>query len=82
MSSDEARARLAALGLSDDDVETLFDHFDDAERRGKLGHGHARIEWLETQVFDPAAVPVQSSANGVERWESHGGLGYLVRAEV
>jgi len=82
MSSDEARARLAALGLSDDDVETLFDHFDDAERRGKVGHGHARIEWLETQVFDPAAVPVQSSANGVERWESHGGLGYLVLAEV
>ncbi len=57
----------------------LFDHFDDAERRGKLGHGHARIEWLETQEFDPTARPVKSaSGTGVERWESRGALGYLV----
>jgi len=56
----------------------LFEHFDDAERRGKLGHGHARVEWLETQAFDPEATPVKARAEGIERWESRGALGYLV----
>ena len=32
---------------------------DDAERRGKLGHGHARIEWLATQEVDPQARPAR-----------------------
>ena len=31
----------------------LFDHFADAERRGKLGHGFSRIPWLAEQPFDP-----------------------------
>jgi LDH2 family malate/lactate/ureidoglycolate dehydrogenase len=80
---DEARARLAALGFGADDVETLFAHFDDAERRGKLGHGHARIEWLETQSPDPSARPERVEATpGFERWESHGSLGYLVLARI
>jgi LDH2 family malate/lactate/ureidoglycolate dehydrogenase len=79
---EEARARLAALGFGADDVELLFDHFDDAERRGKLGHGHARIEWLETQAFEPGAVPVKTRTDGVERWESRGALGYLVLAAI
>ena len=65
-----------------DDVELLFDHFDDAERRGKLGHGHARIEWLETQAFDPAATPVKAAGDGLDRWESEGAVGYLVLAAV
>ena len=38
-----ARARLLRA-----DAATLADHFLDAERRGKRGHGCARIEWLET----------------------------------
>jgi LDH2 family malate/lactate/ureidoglycolate dehydrogenase len=75
---EEARARLSGLGLAADHVETLLAHFDDAERRGKLGHGHARIEWLETQRFNPAARPTKTVTAGVERWESHGALGYLV----
>ena len=83
MRPEEARARLAALGFGVDDVETLFAHFDDAERRGKLGHGHARIEWLETQELDPGARSVKTeSAPGFERWESNGRLGYLVLAEI
>ena len=83
MRPDEARTRLAALGFGDADVETLFAHFDDAERRGKLGHGHARIEWLETQPVDPAARPERTAtAPGFERWEARGALGYLVLAEV
>jgi (2R)-3-sulfolactate dehydrogenase (NADP+) len=80
---EEARARLAALGFSVADAEALFDHFDDAERRGKLGHGHARIAWLETQEFDPIAQPVKSSPKaGIERWESRGALGYLVLERI
>lgn len=80
---DEARSRLAALGFDTDDVETLFDHFDDAERRGKLGHGHARIEWLETQTFDRLARPEKvESGPAFERWEGRGALGYLVLAAI
>ena len=83
MRPEEARARLAALGFSASDVGELFDHFDDAERRGKLGHGHARIEWLETQEFDPVAQPAKvSSEAGFERWESRGALGYLVLERI
>jgi LDH2 family malate/lactate/ureidoglycolate dehydrogenase len=79
MDRDEALARLRALGLDERAVAVLFAHFDDAERRGKLGHGHARIAWLETQAFDPAARPHKvESADGLERWDGGGALGYLV----
>ena len=71
MRPDEALGRLAALGFGPDDVETLFAHFDDAERRGKLGHGHARIEWLETLAPDPEARPEKTaSLPGFDRWEA------------
>jgi LDH2 family malate/lactate/ureidoglycolate dehydrogenase len=80
---DEARARLAGLGFAAPDVETLFAHFDDAERRGKLGHGHARIEWLATQALRPDAVPERLPDDGaLTRWESHGAVGYLVLAAI
>lgn len=83
MRPDEARARLGALGFDAADVETLFAHFDDAERRGKLGHGHARIEWLETQEVDPRAHALRVVAEPCfERWEARGRLGYLVLAEI
>jgi LDH2 family malate/lactate/ureidoglycolate dehydrogenase len=75
----EALARLRALGFDDASAETLFAHFDDAERRGKHGHGHARIAWLETQSFDPAARPRKlESADGLDRWDGAGAVGYLV----
>jgi (2R)-3-sulfolactate dehydrogenase (NADP+) len=79
---EEARRRLAALGFAAADVETLFDHFDDAERRGKLGHGHSRIEWLETLPdLQPGAEPVRTDATeGFERWDGNGALGYLTLA--
>jgi LDH2 family malate/lactate/ureidoglycolate dehydrogenase len=80
---DEALARLRALGLSAGDAETLCDHFIDAERRGKLGHGLARIAWLETQDFDPRARPERVEvAPGFERWDGNGALGYLTLAAV
>lgn len=83
MRPEEGRARLEALCFDPADVDTLFAHFDDAERRGKLGHGHARIEWLETQELDPAARPVKgASLPGFDLWESNGALGYLALAEI
>lgn len=83
MQPDEARARLAALGFGPRDVATLFAHFDDAEQRGKLGHGHSRIEWLETQELDPSTRPVKTaSLPGFDYWEARGALGYLVLAEI
>jgi LDH2 family malate/lactate/ureidoglycolate dehydrogenase len=76
---DEGRRRLAELGFAPSDVETLWEHFDDAERRGKPSHGHARIGWLEAQELDPRARPRRVSA---ERWNGNGAVGYLVLAHV
>lgn len=89
MRAEEARPRLAALGFSDEDAETLAAHFLDAEARGQLGHGLSRIEWLETwEELDTKARPrrVESTA-GYERWDGAGALGYLtleatVRAQL
>jgi LDH2 family malate/lactate/ureidoglycolate dehydrogenase len=79
---DEARPRLAALGFRPEDVETLAGHFLDAERRGQLGHGLSRIEWLETwEAIDTAARPARVVAEpGFERWDGRGALGYLALA--
>jgi len=78
---DEARARLAALGYGPEQVDALFAHFDEAERRGKLGHGYSRIEWLERDMqdrIDPAARPERMVAEeAFERWHGRGALGYL-----
>jgi LDH2 family malate/lactate/ureidoglycolate dehydrogenase len=80
--ADEARPRLVALGFRPEDVETLAEHFVDAERRGSKGHGLARIEWLETwEELDPAARPERVVAEpGYELWEGRGALGYLTLA--
>ena len=83
MTSEEARTRLAALGLDDDAVEALVAHFEHAERRGKQWHGLSRVAWLETQEFDAAARPSRVLADeGFERWRGGGALGYLVLEEV
>jgi LDH2 family malate/lactate/ureidoglycolate dehydrogenase len=81
---EEARSRIAALGFSADDTATLFAHFDDAERRGKRGHGHARIEWLETLPgLDPGARPARDSVSqSHEVWDGRGALGYLTLAAI
>jgi LDH2 family malate/lactate/ureidoglycolate dehydrogenase len=82
--AEEGQARLSALGFSDEDVRTLWAHFDDAERRGKRGHGHARIPWLEgLEGFDAHAEPrlVESEA-GFERWHGNGAIGYVALARV
>jgi LDH2 family malate/lactate/ureidoglycolate dehydrogenase len=76
--------RLAGLGFSEADARTLADHFLDAERRGKQGHGLSRVEWLAGRPdLDPAARPkrlVHESA--YERWDGNGALGYLTLAAI
>ena len=74
-----ARRRLEDLGFSRDDAATLAAHFADAERRGKRGHGLARVDWLATLPdLDPRAQPVKErSSPALDYWEGRGALGYL-----
>lgn len=82
--ADDAFARLRALGFSEWDVGVLAAHFLDAERRGKRGHGLARIDWLSTLPgLDPTARPERIvSDEGFERWDGQGALGYLTLAAI
>jgi LDH2 family malate/lactate/ureidoglycolate dehydrogenase len=81
--ADEGLARLRGLGFSEPDARRLWSHFDDAERRGKPSHGHARIDWLETQEFDPRAEPeLVEDVGGFQRWHARGAVGYLVLGRV
>jgi hypothetical protein len=69
---EEARARLAALGFGDDDVDVLAQHFLTAEGRGRIGHGVSRIEWLETwNELHPDARPERVVAAVLLNTESH-----------
>jgi LDH2 family malate/lactate/ureidoglycolate dehydrogenase len=80
---EEARARLARLGLDEDAVQALIEHFADAERRGKLGHGFPRVAWLETLDLDRSARPERVvREDAFERWDGRGALGYLVLEEI
>jgi (2R)-3-sulfolactate dehydrogenase (NADP+) len=77
-------ARIRALGFGESETRILWEHFDDAERRGKQGHGHSRIPWLETLAdLDPSARPERvESEPGFERWHGRGALGYLTLAAI
>lgn len=83
MRPEDALPRLRELGFAERDAETLAAHFLDAERRGKAGHGLARIDWLAEQQFEPDARPERLVAEeGFERWDGRGALGYLTLAEI
>ncbi len=84
MQRDEGVRRLDALGFGASNAGLLWEHFDDAESRGKLGHGHSRIPWLETlEGFDPKAEPeLVLDETGFQRWNGNGAIGYLVLAQV
>jgi LDH2 family malate/lactate/ureidoglycolate dehydrogenase len=76
--------RLTGLGFSEDDARTLANHFLDAERRGKRGHGLSRVEWLASLPdLDPAARPERLvGESAYERWDGNGALGYLTLAAI
>jgi LDH2 family malate/lactate/ureidoglycolate dehydrogenase len=82
--AEEGLGRLRSLGFDETDVEELWAHFDGAERRGKQGHGHARIPWLEgLEGYDPSARPsLVESEEGFQRWHGGGAIGYLVLGRV
>jgi LDH2 family malate/lactate/ureidoglycolate dehydrogenase len=80
---DEARASLASLELDPAAADVLFAHFADCEARGKFGHGFSRIPWLVAQAFDVRArATKRPDADGVDRWDGNGALGYLTLAAV
>jgi (2R)-3-sulfolactate dehydrogenase (NADP+) len=81
---DDVLDTLQGLGYSDDDANTLADHFLDAEARGKRGHGLTRVEWLTTLTdLQPDARPERVLAEpGFERWDGRGALGYLTLAAI
>ena len=83
MSVGEVVARLRVLGFADRDAQILAEHFVDAERRGKAGHGLARVSWLAQQELDPAARPERLVVDeAFERWDGRGALGYLTLAAI
>lgn len=83
MTPDEALPRLLEIGFAETEATVLADHFLEAERRGKRGHGLSRIEWLAGQDVDPAARPERIVAEeGFERWHGRGAVGYLTLAAI
>ena len=83
MPTDDVLERLRGLGFADAQATVLADHFLEAERRGKLGHGISRVGWLATQPLDPDAQPERLVAEeGFERWDGRGALGYLTLAAI
>ena len=76
--------KLADLGFSEADARTLADHFLEAERRGKQGHGLSRVEWLTGfPGLDPTARPERLVHQSTyERWDGNGALGYLTLAAI
>jgi (2R)-3-sulfolactate dehydrogenase (NADP+) len=83
MGTDDVQARLVGMGFDEAKAAILADHFLDAERRGKRGHGLSRVEWLGSQQIDPQAEPQRLVADdGYERWDGNGALGYLTLAAI
>jgi LDH2 family malate/lactate/ureidoglycolate dehydrogenase len=82
--ADEGLTRLRALGFGEADAQELWAHFDGAEQRGKQGHGHARIPWLEQlEGYEPSAEPeLIEESEGFQRWHGRGAIGYLVLGRV
>ena len=73
---------LRSLGFAEREAGILADHFLDAERRGKQGHGLSRADWLRTLPgLRPEARPeLVLSEPGYQRWHGRGALGYLTLA--
>lgn len=83
MRTEDALPKLRALGFSEADAGVLADHFVEAERRGKPGHGLARIDWLADERMDargPGRLVVDEE--GYQRWDGDGAIGYLMLAAI
>jgi len=72
------------IGFDEADARTLADHFEEADRRNRPGHGVSRIAWLATlEGLDTAAAPERIvTEDGFERWDGNGAVGYLVLAHA
>ena len=69
MRPEDVVPRLGALGFDKRRSTVLAEHFLEAERRGKRGHGFSQVEWLATQDVDPEAEPARLVVDeGYERW--------------
>jgi LDH2 family malate/lactate/ureidoglycolate dehydrogenase len=84
LNPEQVLPHLRGLGFSEADAATLADHFLDAERRQKRGHGLVRLENLaERHRFDPGARPERVVAEPeFERWQGRNVLGYLMLAAI
>jgi LDH2 family malate/lactate/ureidoglycolate dehydrogenase len=83
MGPDEVVTRLREIGFAEPEAAVLADHFLEAERRGKRGHGVARVDWLARQDIDPAARPERLVVEeGFERWNGRGAVGYVTLAAI
>lgn len=71
-------------GFGEADAAALAAHFLDAERRGKRGHGLARVEWLAALPgLDPVAQPrLVEERPGYELWDGNGAVGYLTLTAI
>jgi len=75
---EEALPAIRALGFAEPEARALADHFLDAERRGKLGHGLSRVPWLATLEPDPAARPRRVEASRMKIYtRKNAAVGYL-----
>jgi LDH2 family malate/lactate/ureidoglycolate dehydrogenase len=83
MRAEDVLPRLVQIGFPEREAAVLADHFLEAERRGKRGHGIARVDWLARQGVDPAARPERLVAEeGFERWDGRGAVGYVTLAAI
>ena len=83
MRLEDALPRLLEIGFEEPQAAVLADHFVEAERRGKRGHGLARVEWLARQEIDPRAqAKCLVAEEGFERWDGAGAVGYLTLAAI
>jgi LDH2 family malate/lactate/ureidoglycolate dehydrogenase len=82
--AEEVLPFLRELGFREPDAAALAEHFLDAERRGKRGHGLARVEWLATLPdLDPLAEPqLVEERPGYELWDGNGAVGYLTLTAI
>jgi LDH2 family malate/lactate/ureidoglycolate dehydrogenase len=83
MRPEDVLPRLLEIGFPEAEAAILADHFLEAERRGKRGHGLARVDWLARRGVDPAARPERLVAEeGFERWDGRGAVGYVTLAAI